>query len=223
MVFNLGWPRIVMACAYCRNLLQGIPRCDCQLHGAAMDCQEGMDLESSWKLTQQSGGKPLFVAAGVLGNRSRASNCWAPSMWQTVWQRFHSQLHKEAFIHHKSEDKKTQKNGRAAIQPEGLWMTKCICFFQVCHTNLENVLPMLLAVTVQCSLPVGIMDGITVLTWLLFSGISCTRKQCLPAHPSPSTPRGSTGRRWLYFSAVRVPKEVFFCWILCFYTWLMSS
>lgn len=49
-------------------------------------------------MPQWSGMKQLFVAVAVLGNRSRANNCWAPSTWQTAWWRFLSQLHEEDFI-----------------------------------------------------------------------------------------------------------------------------
>ena len=71
--------------------------------------------------------------------------------------------------------------------------------------NIQNVLPILLAVIVQCSLPMGIVDGIIVLTLLLFSGISGTKKPSLPVDPSSSTPRGSVGSHSLDFSAVSIP------------------
>lgn len=45
MIFHLGSPYSVRACAYCIKSLQGIPRCNCQLEGATTDCQEAMDLD----------------------------------------------------------------------------------------------------------------------------------------------------------------------------------
>lgn len=69
-------------------------------------------------------------------------------------------------------------------------MAKFVLFPPRMSHNLQAVLQ-IFAVIVQCSLPVGIVDGGTVLTLLLFSGISGTKKQSPPVAPLSSTLRGA--------------------------------
>lgn len=49
-------------------------------------------------------------------------------------------------------------------------------FLSSTSLNHQDVLQVLLAVIVQCSLPMGIVGGIIALTVLLFLGISGTKK-----------------------------------------------
>ena len=80
--------------------------------------------------------------------------------------------------------------------------------------NLQDVLRILLAVTVQCSLPTGIMDGIFVLTLLLFPGISSAKKQSPPVVPSASTQHLQSLRSCIFQLSGFQCK--FFCWIFFF-------
>lgn len=87
--------------------------------------------------------------------------------------------------------------------------------------NLQDVLQILLAVAVQCSLPTGILDGIIVLTLLLFPGIAGAKKQSPPVVPSVSTKHLQSLCSCIFQLSGFQGK--FFCWMFFFLLHLVDQ
>lgn len=193
--------------------LQGIPRCICQCFGVTTDCQEARDLERPAHPTVIRT-EATLCGCRCSGNRSGANNYWVPSTWQALWCMFYSchlksvsqQLQEEDFIVFMTKVRKWRLiktvelrfNHKIFGWPNSHAFSKYVTQPLECSANNTFV-------RIQCSLPMAIEDGTIVLTLLLFSGISGTKKQSQPGDSSSSTPRGSIGSHSLYFSAVSVP------------------